>query len=132
MQQNKKNMVVNMDLRQRLKLKKEIYFMKYIIKKPLAIIGGYVWHLVSNPLLWLILEFLILIRFLFRNFFNELIVNYDFSLTFDSRITLIGMFIFLTIVYIFYKSQAFQEEYKSEEAEKLKAELGCEEKEVLK
>lgn len=111
-----------MNLKQRLKLEKGIYFLKYIFQQPLNFIGESVWDLVTKPNNWLFAEVIILIFFLWRNLFIYLINNYKFI--FDKITINILLLIFITFVIKVYLGQEFQEDYKKEKEKRIMENVG--------
>lgn len=106
-----------MNLKQRLKFEKEIYFLKYIFQKPFSFVGESVWQLIKQPNNWLFAEFIALAFFLWRNLFFYVFNNY--RITFDKITINILIIIFMTFVIKVFISQEFQEEYKKDKERRI-------------
>lgn len=107
-----------MKISERLKFEKEIYFVKYIFKRPFFVLGGSVIDFLKKPSLWLFGEFFLLMFLLWRNLFFHVFKN--FPIVFDKLIISIILLMMFTFVFKIYLSQGFQEEYRKEKEEKIK------------
>lgn len=105
-----------MNLKERLKFEKEIFFIKYIFTKPFQLLWGSV--TTETPSLLLFMEFIVLIIFLFRKIILYTFKN--FPIIFDYKIVLVLIIMAITSVYSVYSNQRFQEDYKKDKEEKLK------------
>lgn len=107
-----------MNLKQRLKLEKELFFIKYIFKKPIYLLGDFTFNFLKNPNLLLLFEFIVFGVLLFRGAITHILKNYP--IVWGKSINSMVALIILTMVYKAYSSQKFNEEYQKEKEEKIK------------
>ena len=107
-----------MKLKNRLKLEKEVYFLKYIISRPFYSIGGAVSDLLVNPHNWLVAEIILFFGVVFRKSIAESIFKYPMII--DKFAVYIILLFVLTLVIKAYISQKFQNEYKKEKEDSIK------------
>lgn len=114
-----------MDLKQILKIEKEVYFLKYILFKPVSYIGEAIWELITNVDKWLFFEFILLVFFVFESFFVDLI--HQFPPVFNKKVLTLLIIIGMTFVVRVYFTQSFQQEYKEEKKRKIEEQFSSEE-----
>ena len=114
-----------MDLKQILKLEKEIYFLKYLLFKPVSYIGEAVWDLITNIDRWLFFEFILLVFFVFEGFFINIVRQ--FPPVFNKKVLTLLVIIFMTFMIRVYFTQSFQQEYNEEKKMKIEKQFSSEE-----
>lgn len=106
-----------MDLKKRLKFEKEIYFLKYLFKKPLFLFGTS-FSIFKNVSTYLWIELIFLLYLLLRNPLNYVLMT--FTITIDKAVISMFVLIAITAVYKAYSTQHFQEDYRKEKEERIK------------
>ena len=114
-----------MDLKQRLKLEKEFYFLKYLLFKPFSYIGEAVYDLITNIDRILFFEFILLIFFIFESFFANLI--HQFPPVFNKKVLILLILIGMTAILKVYFTQSFQQDYNEEKKRKIEKQFSSEE-----
>jgi len=112
-----------MKISQRLKLEKELHFLKYFLQRPFYLLGNAFWETVKNLRNWMFIGFILLLGFLFRNLFISIINNY---LVIDKIVITIAIAIAIFYVLDQYFSQEFQEDYRQTKAKKIEKQIQIE------
>lgn len=107
-----------MNLQDKLKFEKELFFLKYLLKKPFKFLGGYFFLIMKDPKLWLGIESILLAGLIFRKIIIRIITDYKPLI--DWKVYSFFWIMVITYVLSIYFSQEFQGEYHQEKEEKIK------------
>lgn len=99
-----------MNIKDRLKMEKELYFLRYIFTKPLDVIGGLIYEILSKPKNWLFIEAILFIALLYRDLVKSIFINY--TIKFDILCWYGIAILFFTFMIDVYVRQTFQNDYK--------------------